>query len=118
VQAGRLGGLDMARVVKKLAGLDAAKFAGHSLRAGHATSAAIAGEQREEAGAVTRNVLLETLKSPGTAAVPSGLPRSPTGQHNGHHGAKDGLTAWVLVATRCFSAHPPLLQGLPEGDPT
>ncbi len=46
VQAGRLSGLDVARVVKKLverAGLDSAKYAGHSLRAGHATSAAIAG---------------------------------------------------------------------------
>ena len=46
VQAGRLGGIDVARVVKKLAvraGLDPAKYAGHSLRAGHATSAAIAG---------------------------------------------------------------------------
>jgi integrase len=46
VQAGRLSGLDVARIVKKLAeraGLDATKFAGHSLRAGHATSAAIAG---------------------------------------------------------------------------
>lgn len=46
VQPGRLGGLDVARIVKKLAdraGLDAARFAGHSLRAGHATSAAIAG---------------------------------------------------------------------------
>jgi site-specific recombinase XerD len=46
VQVGRLGGIDVARIVKKLAeraGLDAAKFAGHSLRAGHATSAAIAG---------------------------------------------------------------------------
>jgi site-specific recombinase XerD len=46
VQAGRLSGIDVARVVKKLAeraGLDAAKYAGHSLRAGHATSAAIAG---------------------------------------------------------------------------
>lgn len=45
-QAGRLAGLDLARIVKKLAeraGLDAAKYAGHSLRAGHATSAAIAG---------------------------------------------------------------------------
>jgi site-specific recombinase XerD len=43
---GRLSGIDVARVVKKLAdraGLDAAKYAGHSLRAGHATSAAIAG---------------------------------------------------------------------------
>jgi site-specific recombinase XerD len=46
VQAGRLSGIDVARVVKKLAlraGLDAAAYAGHSLRAGHATSAAIAG---------------------------------------------------------------------------
>jgi site-specific recombinase XerD len=46
VQAGRLSGIDVARVLKKLAeraGLDPAKYAGHSLRAGHATSAAIAG---------------------------------------------------------------------------
>jgi integrase len=43
---GRLAPADVARVVKKLAlraGLDPAKYAGHSLRAGHATSAAIAG---------------------------------------------------------------------------
>jgi integrase len=46
VHPGRLSGIDVARVVKKLAsraGLDAGKYAGHSLRAGHATSAAIAG---------------------------------------------------------------------------
>jgi integrase len=46
IQAGRLSGIDVARVVKKLAeraGLDADKYAGHSLRAGHATRAAIAG---------------------------------------------------------------------------
>jgi site-specific recombinase XerD len=46
VQTSRLSGVDVARVVKKLAeraGLDPAKYAGHSLRAGHATSAAIAG---------------------------------------------------------------------------
>jgi integrase len=46
VKTGRLSGIDVARVVKKLvdrAGLDAPKYAGHSLRAGHATSAAIAG---------------------------------------------------------------------------
>jgi integrase len=46
VQAGRLSGIDVARVVKKLArraGLDPAKYAGHSLRAGHATTAAIGG---------------------------------------------------------------------------
>jgi hypothetical protein len=41
-----LSGIDVARVVKKLAeraGLDAAKYAGHLLRVGHATRAAIAG---------------------------------------------------------------------------
>ena len=46
LHAVRLSGIDVARVVKKLirrAGLDAVKYAGHSLRAGHATSAAIAG---------------------------------------------------------------------------
>ena len=46
VQTRRLSGIDVARVVKKLAllaGLDPAKYAGHSLRAGHATAAAIAG---------------------------------------------------------------------------
>jgi integrase len=46
IQLGRLSGIDVARVVKKLAeraGLDPVKYAGHSLRAGHATSAAIAG---------------------------------------------------------------------------
>ena len=45
-QQGRLSGIDVARVVKKLAlraGLDPAKYAGHSLRAGHATSAAASG---------------------------------------------------------------------------
>jgi site-specific recombinase XerD len=46
VQSGGLAGIDVVRVVKKLAeraGLDPGKYAGHSLRAGHATSAAIAG---------------------------------------------------------------------------
>ena len=46
VQNGRLSGIDVARVTKKLAacaGLDPAQYASHSLRAGHATSAAIAG---------------------------------------------------------------------------
>jgi len=43
---GRLSPADVARIVKKLVervGLDPARYAGHSLRAGHATSAAIAG---------------------------------------------------------------------------
>jgi integrase len=46
VQPSRLSGIDVARIVKKLAsraGLDPVKYAGHSLRAGHATSAAMAG---------------------------------------------------------------------------
>jgi len=46
VQNRGLSGNDVARIVKKLAkrgGLDAAKYAGHSLRAGHATAATIAG---------------------------------------------------------------------------
>jgi integrase len=46
VKPGRLSGIDVARIVKKLverAGLDATSYAGHSIRAGHATSAAIAG---------------------------------------------------------------------------
>jgi integrase len=46
LQPERLSAVDVARIVKKLtqrAGLDPARFAGHSLRAGHATSAAIAG---------------------------------------------------------------------------
>ncbi|PYT10206.1 MAG: hypothetical protein DMG59_29300, partial [Acidobacteria bacterium] len=46
MQSGGLSPVDVARVVKKLAqraGLDPAKFAGHSLRAGHATAAAIWG---------------------------------------------------------------------------
>lgn len=45
-QARALSGIDVARVVKKLArraGLDSAKYGGHSLRAGHATAAAMSG---------------------------------------------------------------------------
>jgi integrase len=46
VRMDRLSAVDVARIVKKLAkraGLDPAKYAGHSLRAGHATSAAASG---------------------------------------------------------------------------
>jgi integrase len=49
VRPGCLSGIDGARVVKKLAdraGLDASKYAGHSLRAGRATSVAIAGASK------------------------------------------------------------------------
>jgi integrase len=56
VQPGRLSGIDVARIVKKLAdraGLDSAKYAGHSLRAGHATSAA-------RAGASERSIMNQT----------------------------------------------------------
>jgi site-specific recombinase XerD len=56
VQAGGLSSIDVARIVKKLAeraGLDPAKYAGHSLRAGHATSAA-------RAGASERSIMNQT----------------------------------------------------------
>ncbi len=56
VREGRLSGIDVSRVVKKLArraGLDPAKYGGHSLRAGHATSAAIA-------GATERSIMKQT----------------------------------------------------------
>jgi integrase len=46
LRMGRLSGIDVARIVKKLAhraGLDVSKYSGHSLRAGHATTAAMAG---------------------------------------------------------------------------
>ena len=46
VRPKRLAPAEVARIIKKLserAGLDAAKYAGHSLRAGHATAAAAAG---------------------------------------------------------------------------
>jgi site-specific recombinase XerD len=46
MRASGLSAIDVARVVKKLverAGLDPSKYAGHSLRAGHATSAAASG---------------------------------------------------------------------------
>jgi integrase len=56
VKTGRLSGIDVARVVKKLvdcAGLDATKDAGHSLRPGHATAAA-------RAGASERSIMNQT----------------------------------------------------------
>jgi integrase len=51
LKARRLSGIDVARVVKKLAdrvGLDAKKYSGHSLRSGHATSASIGGASERE----------------------------------------------------------------------
>ena len=65
VQAGRLAGIDVARVVKKLAeraGLDAAKYAGQSLRAGHATSAAIAGASERSIMNQTGHRSLQTVR--------------------------------------------------------
>jgi site-specific recombinase XerD len=56
VQASGLSPIDVARVVKKLAqraGLDPRKFAGHSLRSGHATQAAIS-------GATERSIMTQT----------------------------------------------------------
>ena len=51
VKSTRLSGYDVARIVKRaaqLAGLDPARYAGHSLRAGLATSAAAAGVEERE----------------------------------------------------------------------
>jgi integrase len=56
VRPGRLSPIDVARGVKKLAeraGLYAARYPGHSLGAGHATSAAIA-------GASERSIMMQT----------------------------------------------------------
>jgi integrase len=56
LRPGRMSGIAVARIVKKLvarAGLDATKFAGHSLRSGHATSAA-------EGGASERSIMDQT----------------------------------------------------------
>ena len=56
VRASRLNGIDVARIVKKLAiraALDPVKYAGHSLRAGHATTAA-------RAGASERSIMNQT----------------------------------------------------------
>ena len=65
VQPRRLSPKDVARVVKKLAGragLDAANYAGHSLRAGHATSAAIAGASERSIQRQTGHKSLEMLR--------------------------------------------------------
>jgi integrase len=65
VQAGRMAGVDVAKMVKKLAewaGLDAAKYAGHSLRAGHATSAAIAGASEGSIMAQTGHQIVQMVR--------------------------------------------------------
>jgi integrase len=65
IQSRRLSGIDVARVTKKLAaraGLDAAKYAGHSLRAGHATSAAIAGASERSIMAQTGHRSLQMVR--------------------------------------------------------
>jgi integrase len=65
IQEHGLSGIDVARVVKKLAqrvGLDAAQFAGHSLRAGHATAAAIAGATERSIAQQTGHRSLQMLR--------------------------------------------------------
>jgi len=65
VRQGRLAPADVARIVKKLAlraGLDPAKYAGHSLRAGHATSAAIAGASERSIMAQTGHKSVQMLR--------------------------------------------------------
>ena len=63
VRQGRLAPADVARIVKKLAlraDLDPTKYAGHSLRAGHATAAAVAGASERSIMAQTghRSVMM------------------------------------------------------------
>jgi integrase len=58
VRSTRLSGYDVARIVKRTAvraGLDPARYAGHSLRAGLATSAAAAGVEERQIMAQTRH---------------------------------------------------------------
>ncbi len=58
VRRTRLSGYDVARIVKRAAeraGLDPARYAGHSLRAGLATSAAIAGAEERDIMRQTRH---------------------------------------------------------------
>jgi integrase len=65
VRAAGLSGGDVARIVKKLAeraGLPAAKYAGHSLRAGHATSAAIAGASERSIMAQTGHSSVQMVR--------------------------------------------------------
>jgi site-specific recombinase XerD len=65
VRQSRLAPADVARIVKKLAlrsGLDAAKYAGHSLRAGHATAAAVAGASERSIMAQTGHRSLEMVR--------------------------------------------------------
>jgi integrase len=65
VQPAGLAGIDVARVVKKLArraGLNAASYAGHSLRAGHATAAAISGASERSIMAQTGHRSVQTVR--------------------------------------------------------
>lgn len=65
VQAGQLSGIDVARIVKKLverAGMDPAKYAGHSLSAGHATTAAIAGASERSIMAQTGHASVQMVR--------------------------------------------------------
>lgn len=65
VRQSRLAPADVARIVKKLAlraGLDPAKYAGHSLRAGHATSAAVAGASERSIMAQTGHKSVQMVR--------------------------------------------------------
>ena len=89
-----MSGIDVARVVKKLAeraGLDAAKYAGHSLRAGHATAAAIA-------GASERSIMNQTGASVGSdgAAVYPGWESLP-GEQRGEIGTVKSAKKTVAI---------------------
>jgi integrase len=65
VRQSRLAPADVARIVKKLAlraGLDPAKYAGHSLRAGHATAAAVAGASERSIMAQTGHKSVQMVR--------------------------------------------------------
>ena len=90
---GRLSGIDVARVVKKLAeraGLDAAKYAGHSLRAGHATSCGHCGRF----GAVHHEPDRASVGSDGAAVYPGW--QSVPGEQRGEVGAVERLEGRIL----------------------
>jgi len=72
MQPERLSGLAVARMVKKLAeqaGLDAETYGGHFLRAGHVTSAVIAGASERSIMAQTGHKSVQMVRATSNTAV-------------------------------------------------
>jgi hypothetical protein len=98
--ADRLSGIDVARVTKKLVartGLDPAKYAGHSLQAGHATTAAIA--------AASEWSIMKHRAPVGSdgKAVHQRWELVP-GEQRGQ--------AWVVIMTRAVKSHGPSISSI------